>query len=352
MKPLLLTALVLLPFAADAADTPSRWGGMFGFGSSKQKGEQISSDLFPAGTQSASPTPPVASPVTTTTDESIFRGGEPQKVEPVSYAIENGQKVEKEVEKKKSSIFSFGKRDESGAAENQVLAPVPTATPATTIPATPIVAVPNQVPVQATPTAVLTDSPTPIPTAAPVAPPAAGEAKESRFGWIPFLSKKKEEAPVPAFANTTPAPAAPMVASEISPPAATPAATTPPAAVKETAKPAAPAGGTGVASFEVPKKTGQEVEKPKPEGGGGLLAPIAKIRPPKKEIDLTNAETIIQNGEIVAPTESNFETAPTPATSTERRPPAVVNGVKTYSSWDDVEGRSTSAADRIINQIR
>lgn len=356
MKPLLLTALVLLPIAAAAADTPSRWGGLFGFGSSKQKEEQISAGLFPAPSQ-GNAAPPVASPVATAPDESIFRGGEPQKVEPVSYVIENGQKVEKDVEKRKSSIFSFGKREDSSAAENQVLAPVPAATSpapisATPIPAAPIVAVPNAATTSPPPVAAITAA---TPNTTPVVAPAPEASKESRFGWIPFLSKKKEEPVAAASAPVVSAPVSVPVAQQTPPSAASTAMNATPAATgQEAAKPAPSATSPAqpaVSSFEVPKKTETEVEKPKPEGSG-ILAPIAKIRPPKKEIDLTNAETIIQNGEIVTPTETNFDSTPTPAGSTERRPPAVVNGVKTYSSWDDVEGKATSAADRIINQIR
>ncbi len=351
MKPLLVTALVLLPFAATAADTPSRWSGLFGFGTSKQKEEQISAGLFPSQSQ-GNPAPPVASPVATAPDESIFRGGEPQKVEPVSYVIENGQKVEKEVDRKKSSIFSFGKREDSSAVEDQVLAPVPAATSpapisATPVPATPIVAVPNAATTSTPPIAATTATP----NATPVAAPAPEASKESRFGWLPFLSKKKEEPIAPAAAPVVSTPVSAPVMTQQTPPSPAGTAMNATATGQEAAKPATSPAQPAVSSFEVPKKTETEVEKPKPEGGG-ILAPIAKIRPPKKEIDLTNAETIIQNGEIVTPTETNFDSTPTSAASTERRPPAVVNGVKTYSSWDDVEGKSTSAADRIINQIR
>jgi hypothetical protein len=113
-----------------------------------------------------------------------------------------------------------------------------------------------------------------------------------------------------------------------------------------------------VASFEVPKSepSAEELKKEEKanEGEGGLLAPITKILPAKKEkvIDLSSAETIIQDGEIVAGSDTTFEATPSNSESSEKRPPQVINGVKTYSSWGDVEGTSTSAADRILNRMR
>ncbi len=86
--------------------------------------------------------------------------------------------------------------------------------------------------------------------------------------------------------------------------------------------------------------------------GGGLLSPIANIRVPRKEIDLTSAETIIQDGEIVAGTETSFDTVPEPSSTGQRQAPQVVNGVKTYTSWGDVNARSSSAADKIIGSMR
>jgi hypothetical protein len=40
------------------------------------------------------------------------------------------------------------------------------------------------------------------------------------------------------------------------------------------------------------------------------------------------------------------------ASSGPRQAPQVVNGVKTYTSWDDVNANSSSAADRIIGRMR
>ena len=86
--------------------------------------------------------------------------------------------------------------------------------------------------------------------------------------------------------------------------------------------------------------------------GGGILSPIANIRVPRKEIDLSSAETIIQNGEIVAESETNYETVTKSGPSTQPQAPQIVNGVKTYTSWGDVNARSSSAADKIIGSMR
>ena len=67
---------------------------------------------------------------------------------------------------------------------------------------------------------------------------------------------------------------------------------------------------------------------------------------------MTGAETIIANGEIVEPEEDIVETNIVSSGDGHREPPRIVNGVKTYSSWEDVEARSVSAADKILNSIR
>ena len=92
--------------------------------------------------------------------------------------------------------------------------------------------------------------------------------------------------------------------------------------------------------------------------GNFLMNPINKLRPSKKDsapVDFTGAETIIQNGEIVAPssTGSGAENAVADTGSNmPRQAPQVINGATTYSSWDDVEGTKTSAAEKILRQMR
>ncbi len=66
----------------------------------------------------------------------------------------------------------------------------------------------------------------------------------------------------------------------------------------------------------------------------------------------TAIEPVIQDGEFVNnPTPNGYQTsAPPPAL--EYKAPTVVNGVTTYSTWDDVDARSVSAADKIISKMR
>ncbi|MEM6916292.1 MAG: hypothetical protein AAF491_06955, partial [Verrucomicrobiota bacterium] len=97
----------------------------------------------------------------------------------------------------------------------------------------------------------------------------------------------------------------------------------------------------------------QPQSKPDREGFR-LTNPLAKIRgnKPQKTIDLTGAETIIQNGEIVATADDIVESNRVSLDDGVREPPRVVDGVTTYSSWDDVNARSVSAADKILGQMR
>ncbi len=351
---------------ASAADPPSKRGGLFNFRSPAR--EQISSGLFP---DAHSPAQSNAKPQRA--DDDIFRGSGPQKVEPVSYVIENGRRVEKPIttslttkrkeepevtqplsapavpipaeavnsgEKKRGGFFGFGKRGEDAADANPVVPPVPpVASPAPAPPAPPIQAIPAT-PVQT--------SPPPAPAQPVDAPSFAGIKEEKERGsWIPFLNRKKAEAP----ATAEPLAAIP-VAEEAPAPAPVPATPAKPAS-KPAAKPAPKPTSNEVATFEIRRDESKPVES-KPEKAsreGGLLTPITKIRPPKKELDLSGAETIIQNGEIVGETDSSF-TNTSSAPSGPRQAPQVVNGVKTYSSWNDVDARSSSAADKIINRIR
>jgi hypothetical protein len=191
------------------------------------------------------------------------------------------------------------------------------------------------------------------------------EEKSEKFGWIPFLGRKKDEevpavpaampaaTPVPSdTVAAVPAPAAKPAVPAEKPAAAPekPAATGTTPAAKPGDKPAAPE----VATFEIRRDESKPVEpdkKEKSDRDGSLLNPIAKIRP-KKEIDLTGAETIIQNGEIVAGSDPLATAAVQTDTTGPRQAPQVVNGVKTYSSWNDVDARSASAAEKIISRIR
>ena len=395
MKRRLLLATLLCAASLNAADPPAkRGGGLFGFGAPKS--EQISAGLFPergyaAETSNTIVTSSANAPTSGAGGSEIFRSGQPQPVDAVSYVIQNGRKVERPIEaaapvaataapvaqavapaassgvelasdegRRRGGLFAFGRRGDS-ADENEVVTPVPTeggfAPPRATPSAAPAPA-PAPAPVVAAPALAPPAIPAaPATPAVPVTetaetPDFAGVEKEKgdKFGWIPFMGRKKQDgAPVmEAAAPAVVATAEPLVAA----PAPTGAAPAPakPAVAASTASTTAP-----TTTFEVPRDESKKAEKKevKPgSSGGGLLSPIANIRVPRKEIDLTSAETIIQDGEIVAGSETNFNTVPEPSSTVQRQAPQVVNGVKTYTSWGDVNARSSSAADKIIGSMR
>jgi len=392
MKRFLLLATFFCATSADAADPPTkRTGGLFNFGS--QKSAQISAGLFPDRGHAAESTSTIVKPSANAPASSpgsggseIFRTGQPKPVDAVSYVIQNGRKIERPVEgaapltapatepasatqaielaqnngvelasgegRKKGGLFAFGRRGDS-AEENAVVTPVPVEG--------------GFAPPRATPPAVAAPSPAParnLAAAPPVTetaetPNFAGIEKEKgdRFGWIPFMGRKKQEA-APVMEPSAPAIVATAEPVASTPPRSNAPAPATPATPATPAKPATAAttGTTALSSpFEVPRDESKKEEKKevKPgSSGSGILSPIANIRPPRKEIDLTSAETIIQNGEIVAGSETSFETVPAPGTAEQRQAPQIVNGVKTYSSWDDIGARSSSAADKIISSMR
>jgi hypothetical protein len=394
MRILLLSLITALALPAEAADPPSkRGGGLFGFGA--PPAEQISSGLFPETGASMAPKPGLSSTGTRQMEspqsaEGIFRSGEPQRVAPVSYVIENGRRVERPVTtspvssapeaspvekpvlalqplsppasepllaatgqgaEKKRGFLGFGKKEQEAADPNPVVPPVPPATPI--LAATPIAS-------PATPVAKPAPAAKPVPVAKPEAPaaveaPASSNVKvetptfagvkpeKEKSSWIPFLGRKKNEE-IPA------APPAPVVA--------TPAMVANPAPAANNASPvSAKPVNQETATYEIRRddsKPSETKKEEKTDREGGILSPIAKIRP-RKELDLTGAETIIANGEIVKETSTPGPTltaAPEAPATGPRQAPQVVNGVKTYTSWDDVNARSSSAADRIIGGMR
>jgi len=388
MKRFLLLALLVSVAQIHAADPPSkRSGGLFGFGS--QKSEQISAGLFPEAGYAVAPSDTIvtSSPAPAPTGgNEIFRSGQPQQVSAVSYVIQNGRKIEQPITsaaapvatpaeapapvtaamtsgtesaaelansegRKKGGLFAFGRRNDA-VDENEVVTPVPAAGGFAPPRATPsMVAGAAPAPVVAVPAVPAPPAATPVIETADT-PNFAGvqKEKEEKSGWIPFLSRKKNDS-APEMEPATPAPAVIAAAEPI--PAATPAANAP-------AKPAATTAANTTAAaptttFEVPRKEAKKEDKKevKPgSSGGGILSPIANIRVPRKDLDLSSAETIIQNGEIVAESETSIKTAPVPGPTGQRQAPQVVNGVKTYSSWDDVGAPSSSAADKIIGSLR
>lgn len=367
MRILLLTTLVSVPLL-HAADPPNkRGGGLFGFGS--QKTEQISDGLFPRR-DDVSPIAPATTAPSGSDRGGIFRSGQPNSVDAVSYVIQNGRKIERPIEtakpttppeeivstpvaaamapsaesgvelasnddRKRGGLFAFGRRGDS-SKENEVVTPVP---------APDAFAPPRATPA---PSPLVSDTPAPAPS--PNAekedtPNFVGEQKEKneRFGWIPFLSRRK--------ADAAPEVAAPVIAAAQPVPTAVPVAG-PATARAAVPKPAPDTTKTAASTtFEVPRNDAKKEEKASPPSGG-ILSPIANIRVPRKELDLSSAETIIQNGEIVAGSETNFETITESESPGQRQAPQIVNGVKTYVSWDDVTARSSSAADKIIGSMR
>ncbi len=381
----LLTVLLSLP-SLHAADPPNKRGrGFFGFGA--QKTEQISAGLFPQRADE-SPAAPDAASSSRSRQDGIFRSGQPRQVDAVSYVIQNGRKIERPIEaaeataptttsqetdsapvlavmtspadggvetvsddgRKKRGFFAFGRRGDR--EENEVVTPVPAAPDAPAPPrATPAPAV-----AAASPAADSNASTTSENAEVFDAPDFAAEAEEKNglLGWIPFLSRNKRDSaaeaqsPAPVIATAQPVPAAPVVAAK-----PTPATKPEPAAPKPAPTTTTVAANTPApTTFEVPRNTEAKKEEKANSSGGGLLAPIANIRPPRKELDLSDAVTIIQDGEIVAGSETNFETVPEPDTGDRPQAPQIVNGVKTYASWDDVTARSSSAADKIIRSMR
>lgn len=395
MRTFLLPLIPVLALPAMAADPPvKRGGGFFGFGA--PPAEQISAGLFPeqdgsSANLSSSATRTDRKPAS---DEGIFRTGEPQRVAPVSYVIENGRRVERPVtaetaapapsatapaatekpvlamqplssestspvlaatnssSEKKRGFLGFGKKGDS-ADENPVVSPIPPVPAAAPMMAATPVASPPPV-AKPTPRA---EAPATVDTPAASnvkvdTPEFAGvKAEKEKSSWIPFLGRKKHE----SEEVQPPVAAAPMVDEPV---AAAPVAAVPAAAPAPTTTPAAAKPTNEVATYEIRRdesKPAPEKKEAKDDREGGILTPITKIKVPRKEIDLTGAETIIANGEIVK--ESGTATAPVapaaPSTASgPRQAPQVVNGVKTYSSWDDVNARTASAADRIIGQMR
>ncbi|MDF1739480.1 MAG: hypothetical protein P1U86_10010 [Verrucomicrobiales bacterium] len=355
MRKILPTALIIALTSTCVSDAQvKKSSGFFGFNRDE---EQLSSGLFPtetttqpvSQTSTAPATSAPAPPSQSSADhDGIFRGGSPAPVAPVSYVIEEGQKVD--TSEKKSSFFGFGKRDKTEESDAPIVTPVPPTTPYFSTTDDPTVAKP---------------APAPVPQAAPA--PVAMEEKEEDFvaertedtpefqtdekeskggGFFSFFSRKKAE------------PEADMPVVE---PTATVSQTAPATATEVVANTPTEAAGTSAGSdeniFEVPSmpraETEPEKEKEKKTIAGTILSPVSKIRPPKKELDFTGAETIIADGEIVNDDGQSLNSRiVTTQGDGKKDPPKIVNGVKTYSSWEDVEGSSVSAADKIIKQIR
>ncbi|MDF1824461.1 MAG: hypothetical protein P1U68_07450 [Verrucomicrobiales bacterium] len=318
---------ILFSLALTSAEAQVKRGGLFGFGS---KDDQISSDLFPAEEASGS-------------SEEIFRSGEPGEIDAVSYVIENGEKVEQKVESRKKGFLSFGRKAEKKVDDTIDAIPAVPAPPSSYPDSTaaPVFAAPE------TPAIVETTAPQTSAVIMEAVNAPVEEPEKKSGGLFSFFGKKDDDIPeTPTFAT----PGGETAVVEAAPTVATANPYEAPENAAPTTTSTAP-----VAADPVPQFASAEPPGKPEKDGFSIPNPISKIRNQKEEktIDLTGAETIIQNGEIVAEAEDLVESNKVETLSSgERQPPRIVNGVKTYSSWDDVGARSVSAADKILNQIR
>jgi len=365
MKALLV--LTFLSFTV-ASQAQVKKGGLFGFGRNDES--EFSSELFPnADAESAVPVesiedaikPPKESP----SGFNIFKGGRPEKVDEVSYVIQDGERIEtaaeEAVEEKKKGFFSFGKQKANEAAGEVIEA----------VPSTPAAPVAYQ-----TPTVSNSDVALMSPEALAAINGEVEEADSKKGGFFGLFGKKKDSEPAPPSSvnvsgETTPQAAPePVTVADLTPPAPAkpkpapapaPREVTPIPASAEAPEDPKPEAATVATNAPTPEFEGSSTPSTEEKKGGAAFSmnPINKLKPSKesKPVDFTGAETIIQNGEIVAPsttmavdsavaeTGSNAPRAP-------RQAPQVINGATTYSSWDDVEGTTRSAADKILRQMR
>ncbi|MGB0152867.1 MAG: hypothetical protein ACPGFB_02460 [Verrucomicrobiales bacterium] len=342
-------------------------GGLFGFGRGNEN--ELSSELFPnADSQDAVAVSTIEDAIKPPEESSsgfnIFKGGQPKKVDNVSYSIEDGQRVEsvteEVVEEKRKRLFSFGKKK-----TDKVTNGVPK--PAHSVPSAPAVPVAYQTPK-------VSDSSTGSMSSEDLAAidGSLEKAVQKKGGFFGMFGKKKEStiptgpSSVNVSAGLKSVPERTTVAATTTASAPKPAPAPAPRNVRpipasttapEPPKPEAMtiANNAPTPEFEGSTTTASVKEK---KDGNFLMTPINKLRPSKKEsapVDLTGAETIIQNGEIVVPssTGNGGEAAASDAGSNmPRQAPRVINGATTYSSWDDVEGTSTSAVEKILRTIR
>tara|TARA_R110000850_G_scaffold248127_7_gene373053 strand:+ start:4028 stop:5218 length:1191 start_codon:yes stop_codon:yes gene_type:complete len=392
--PLFISLGILSASALSEAQQVKK-GGIFGFG---RDTNELSSELFPDTSLASEPVPretiedAIKPPEESGAGFNIFRGGKPKKVDNVSYVIEDGQKVEvADPKEEKKGLFSFGKKENlEDVAEENVISPVPAPKP---VNSTPVASSPELIaatngsveeakeqkgffsfgkknaptveevvapestvlttaPQSAKPTSIVT-----VPDTAAATNGAVEEVKEKK-GFFSMFSKDTE--PVPDSQGTLPSTvdvsgAATTTTSteplkEIVPidPVRTPAPAPAPISPPEADATSVVAANAPVPEFE--GGTSSTVSKENKEGGF-FTNPISKLRP-KKEVDMTGAETIIQNGKIVADNDSAPEIVDVSSNDGPREPPRIIDGVKTYSSWDDVEAAPVSAADKILKQLR
>jgi hypothetical protein len=308
-------ALVFLA-AVPESGAQVKKGGLFGFGRNE---EQISAGLFPVDAPSATP---VQSGAPTPRQESggIFRRGEPANIEPVSYMIEDGEKIEVEVPEKRN-FFAFGRKDKAEEKAAEMVPSVPDfnyQSPTEPV-STPVIV--EEVTATVVEPSLMQDV-----TEEVIAEP---EKEKKSGGFFSFFSRKND--PEPEAAGEVVVVAEPTAPDESPNPVAKP---------------------TMVEVPSVPEFA--ETEKPKKEKNDrdGILPTLPKIKVPKKPTNYENVETIIEDGQIIGESDSIVDAQIITNEPAGDAPPRIVDGVKTYSSWDDVGVSTGSAADKILKQIR
>lgn len=315
-------ALVFLA-AAPESEAQVKKGGLFGFGRNE---EQISAGLFPVDAPAATPVQ-TSAPVPSQSNNGIFRRGEPAAIEPVSYVIEDGEKIEVDVPEKRN-FFAFGRKEKAEEKAAEMLPEVPDfnyQSPTETV-STPVVV--EQVTAPITSSIAEPSLMQDVPEEAIVEQEAEKEKKSG--GFFSFFSRKDDPEP--------------EVAEEVVVTVAEP--TQPSDSPNPVAKPT---------MVEVPRDPEfAEAEKPKKEKNArdGILPTLPKIKVPKKPTNYENVETIIEDGEIIGEGDSIVDAQIITNEPVGDAPPKVVDGIKTYSSWDDVGVSTGSAADKILKQIR
>ncbi len=320
---LFLISFCLTPLSSEA-QKPKK-GGFLGFG---KKEEAVSGGLFPDKQQELGKE-----------GKKMFKdGGSATTKPPVTTQAEIPVAEKTSKNKKKGGFFSFGKKSESQPNIPGIV-PIPeNAGPIT---------LSNPPAPSTTHAAIFLNDPA---LATPSAPKAKGKRK---FSFFPKKNKDQlDENDLKKIAD-----AGVYQTVEGTPP--TPGAST---ALKGADPQNNKVGGNGIDDLitQAPTDSPQEpqadqTKKKKRKLGFPKLAmpSLPKVKKPGKKTDYTSVETVMKDGAFVekTETETTFSNAPLNENG-ERRPPTVVNGVKTYSNWNDVEGRSTSAADKILRQLR
>lgn len=320
--------------------------GLFSFG---KKEEGISSGLFPEKTASTE-----EEWVPGKEGEKLFKDN-PGKTGSSKPQDEPGPVSSNAPANKKKSLFSFGKKskvNQTGSAP--VISPVPEGTPSTT-PSRPQQSSPNP------------SAPRQREVAAPVtsSPPRkkSGNAVSRLFSIFPGKKKStEEENALKEIANQS------QYQRLGEPEGSDPQPSRKPgddgqgstAAQAPVSEGRASATASAQAAADTPNPMEQQSlletsetskkEKRKPGLFHLTIPSLPKIGKSSKTPDYRSVETVMKDGAFVEGQENSFSSVPA-TSSPGSHPPVVVDGVKTYSSWNDVEGSQTSAAEKIIRQL-